>query len=140
MAQTRLTKSSSDKMVAGVCGGLARYLDIDATWIRLGFVLLSFGGGAGIIIYIAMAIIVPADTIAPTSDEDGEPPTAIPSEEARQNDQRRRYTVGIILVALGGFFLAQTLGLLWWFRWDILWPAVLIAFGIFIIVRRQRST
>jgi len=59
-AQKRLYKSRTDKMVEGVCGGLADYFDVDPTLIRLGFALAVLGGfGAGVLIYIALALVVP---------------------------------------------------------------------------------
>ncbi len=55
----RLYRSRNDQMIAGVCGGLAEYLDIDATLIRLAVILLTLMGGAGILAYIIAWIIVP---------------------------------------------------------------------------------
>jgi phage shock protein C len=46
-------------MVAGVCGGLAEYLNVDATLIRVIFLLLAVFGGSGLVIYLAMWILVP---------------------------------------------------------------------------------
>lgn len=55
-----LTRSKSDRMIAGVCAGLADYLNIDPTVIRLVFVLGFFLAGPGIIIaYLIMAIVTP---------------------------------------------------------------------------------
>ena len=55
-----LTRSKSDRMIAGVCAGLADYLNMDPTVIRLLFVLGLFLGGPGIIIaYLIMAIVTP---------------------------------------------------------------------------------
>ncbi|HEX8928129.1 MAG TPA: PspC domain-containing protein [Actinomycetota bacterium] len=60
MSQTRkLYRSKTNRMLAGVCGGLAEYLNTDATLIRVLFVLLTVLGGAGPIIYLGMWIIVP---------------------------------------------------------------------------------
>lgn len=56
----RLYRSSTNKMLCGVCGGLAEYFDFDPTIIRLGVALLSlFSLGTGIIAYIIAAIIIP---------------------------------------------------------------------------------
>lgn len=55
----KLTKSSEQKMLAGVCGGLAEYLGFDVTWIRLAWVVLTLIGGSGILLYIIAAIIMP---------------------------------------------------------------------------------
>ena len=55
----RLHKSSRDKKFAGVCGGIAEYLNADPTIIRLVFVLLVLGWGSGVLAYIACAVILP---------------------------------------------------------------------------------
>jgi phage shock protein C len=57
--EKRLTKSTTNKMLAGVCGGLAEYFQVDATIIRLLWVLFSLCGGSGVLAYIVAAIIMP---------------------------------------------------------------------------------
>lgn len=55
----RLYKSNKNKMVDGVCGGIAEYFDIDPTLVRLGWVLFCAVGGSGFLLYIIAAIIIP---------------------------------------------------------------------------------
>jgi phage shock protein C len=55
----KLYRSKTDRVLAGVCGGLAQYFNLDATLIRVLFVLLAVLGGAGLVVYVAMWIIVP---------------------------------------------------------------------------------
>ena len=57
----RLTRSSSDKVLGGVSGGLGRYFDIDPIIFRIGFVVLALAGGAGLLAYAAAWLLVPAD-------------------------------------------------------------------------------
>ena len=57
--EKRLVRSSLDKKVAGVCGGLARYFDIDATLVRVVFVLLTLFSGGGLILYIILWLVMP---------------------------------------------------------------------------------
>jgi phage shock protein C len=66
----RLTRSESDRILAGVCGGIAEFLSIDATIVRIVFVLLAVFGGSGIVLYLAAWAIVPrADRVdAPPRD------------------------------------------------------------------------
>lgn len=59
----RLYRSRTDRMIGGVCGGLANYLNIDPTLIRLFFVLLFFGVGTGPLLYLIMWIVVPEEPI-----------------------------------------------------------------------------
>ena len=61
MENKRLFRSNNDKMIAGVCGGLAKYLGMDPTVVRLIFLLLLMLGGNGFLIYLIMWIVVPAE-------------------------------------------------------------------------------
>jgi phage shock protein C len=63
METKRLTRSRNEQMIAGVCGGLGEYLDVDPTWIRLAFVFLSLSGGPGLIIYVIMWLITPLESM-----------------------------------------------------------------------------
>ncbi len=55
----KLRRSRSDRMVAGVCAGLAEYFNIDPVLVRLVFVLLALAGGPGVLLYIVLWIIMP---------------------------------------------------------------------------------
>ena len=57
--EKKLYKSRTNKKVAGVCGGIGEYFNIDPTLMRLGFVALSFLAGGGLLVYIIAAIIIP---------------------------------------------------------------------------------
>ena len=59
MEQKRLYRSNSNKMIAGVWGGFAEYINLDPTVVRLLWALLCFMGGTGVIAYIIAAIIMP---------------------------------------------------------------------------------
>ncbi len=158
--EKRLYRSRDDRMIWGVCGGLAKYFGVDATIVRVITVLLALGTGVGILAYIILAIVVPledskvttpkeavqenVEELKATADELGREIRAAvageggESEEMAKVRQRRRNAVGIILVVLGAIFLLGTLNIFWWFRWDILWPLVLIAIGGLIILSVRR--
>ena len=57
--EKRLYKSKENKMLAGVCGGIAEYFNLDPTLVRLGWAILCMFAGSGIIAYIIAAIIIP---------------------------------------------------------------------------------
>src|SRR5213082_3045826 len=57
----RLERSSSSRVVAGVSGGLGRYFDLNPAVFRLGFVVLTLLGGAGILVYIAAVLVMPKE-------------------------------------------------------------------------------
>ena len=66
MAEKKLLRSTTDKKLLGVCGGVAKYFDIDPTTIRIIWALVSIFGGSGIIAYLVFAIIMPEEN----SDDD----------------------------------------------------------------------
>ena len=57
----QLSRSTDDRMLAGVAGGIARYLNVDATLVRIGIVALTLLSGAGAALYIAAWLLIPAD-------------------------------------------------------------------------------
>lgn len=61
MASGRLKKSSHDRVIAGVCGGIAEHFDMDPTLVRAGYVLLSVlsTGFPGLLVYIVLAFVMP---------------------------------------------------------------------------------
>lgn len=62
METKKLYRSRTDRMIAGVCGGLGKYLGIDPTLVRLVFALLVlFGVGSGLVLYIILMVIVPEE-------------------------------------------------------------------------------
>ncbi len=59
----RLYRSRSERMISGVCGGLAQYLNLDPTLVRLLFVFATLFGGPGLIAYIVMLFVVPEEPL-----------------------------------------------------------------------------
>ena len=63
MNEKRLMRSTSERMIAGVSGGLASYFNMDPTLVRLIFVLLALAGGPGILIYLILWVVMPEETV-----------------------------------------------------------------------------
>ena len=63
MPSGQLVRTRDDRMIAGVCGGIARWLGWDATAVRILYVLISFFSAAfpGILVYIILALVMPAE-------------------------------------------------------------------------------
>lgn len=57
----KLYRSKSNRIIAGVCGGIGEYLDIDPVIVRVLFALFSFAGGSGVLLYIILLIIIPEE-------------------------------------------------------------------------------
>ena len=62
-----LTRSTTDRKISGVSGGLASYLGIDPLLVRIGFVVTALTSGVGLIAYVAMLALVPSDDAVPAS-------------------------------------------------------------------------
>src|SRR6202158_438548 len=125
--QTRLERSTTNKVVAGVCGGIAEYLEIDATIVRVFFVIATLiTAGLGFLGYIVLLVMMPlpgkpapfvntpfvSGAGSTASTEPGASTAAttpVPPPVARPEDpmtaERRRATFGYFLVALGVVFL-----------------------------------
>lgn len=73
-AMKKLRRSSKDNKICGVCGGIAEFFGVDATIVRILFVLFTLAGGSGILLYIAMAIIMPKPA-GESDNEDGKDET-----------------------------------------------------------------
>ena len=158
--EKRLYRSRTDRVLWGVCGGLAKYFDIDPTIVRVIAVLLIFADGLGILAYIIMAIIVPRegskvatpreavkenieDMKASASQVGSEIRSTFERKESEAGDvdrihQRRRTFLGIIIFVVGIVLLLGTLGLFWWFHWGIFLAAVILIIGLFIILSAVR--
>lgn len=90
----KLTRSRNDRWLAGVCGGIAEYLEVDSTLIRVLFILFGFAVGGGILIYIILWLIIPeapegagSGLDLSASPVEKEPPAEPPEESEEANDQ-----------------------------------------------------
>lgn len=121
-APARLRRSTSDKVVAGVCGGLGRYFGVDPVWFRLAFIILAIGGGSGVLLYVIGWIAIP---------EDGDERSSSNAELGAQGP----LIAGVVLVGVGLIFLANNLAP--WFN-RFMWPAAVIAAGLGLIYSGRR--
>jgi len=140
-------------MVAGVCGGLAAYLGIEAVWIRLFFVLITIvPNGFGLLVYLILWIIMPQAgqeelTPSQTAHANVEEMAGKAHELAQNVGQAVRgvpnrqagILIGAALIIFGMMFLLSNLHLFWWFRFDQWWPLLLIAGGLVLLVNRVRG-
>ena len=123
----RLERSRSDRMVAGVSGGLARYFEIHPAVFRVGFVVLTLLGGAGILIYAAAALVIP--------DEGKE--DSIATAALRERRDRPWPLIGLGLLAVAGAILLSRVTL--WPDGDSWW-LFLIAGAVILWVTRHPAS
>ncbi len=112
-------------MIAGIAGGLAKYLNIDPVLVRLGIVVLTFAGGTGILAYVIAWVVIPEEPY-PSEGDWTETPAARP---ARQSTAARMI-VGIVLVVIGIGMLAK---LMIPALAGIFWPLIVVAAGAALI-------
>jgi phage shock protein C len=149
-------------MLFGVAGGMARFLDIDPSIVRIVWALLVLAGGAGLLLYIVAAIVIPeepegwAASAASAASAGPTPAGAAPGPAAGSGatqgqagpawgyragvDRRERgggaVLLGILLVALGAWFLLQRF--LPQIDTDLVWPVVLLLLGGALVVGALR--
>lgn len=147
MEPKRLYRSRTDRMVSGVCGGLAQYFNIDVTLVRLAFLLLLVFGGGGFLIYIVLAIVVPEE-----GSTAGSPQEVIQSNaqdfgnRARElgegfgstaaGNRQGALLVGGVLIAVGILFLVQNILRI---NFSQFWPLLLIVIGVALLVPQFRK-
>ena len=139
----RLSRSSQDKMIGGVCGGLGEYFQIDPLYVRIFFILWLIVGEWGIFVYFLLWLIIP--------------PQQYEGDAFQMNDLGARFRLigddlrdlfqnpssqlltygGIALIGVGAVTLARALG--WDFSkyWNstLVWAGLLIVGGIFVLVK-----
>lgn len=118
----RLYRSATDKVIAGVCGGLAQYFNIDPAIIRLAFVVFALAGGASVLLYIVLWIAVPIG--------EGSPALAL--------GDKGNEMLATVLIAIGALWLLANLGAFTFINWRFAWPLMLIAAGAALLLRRVR--
>lgn len=162
----RLYRSSREKMVGGVCGGIAEYFDVDVTLVRLIAIITLFMGGAGILLYIAALLIIPSDqrerafsyggqgdhvqdivdevvqNVKDTARDFGVDSLAGSSANTSstytsgKTKSQRGRMAGLMLIIIGVLFLINQ----WFPVWHIIskmWPLVLIIIGAALIWKRS---
>ncbi|WP_432663892.1 PspC domain-containing protein [Wukongibacter baidiensis] len=135
----KLYRSRDDKMIAGVCGGIADYFAIDTALVRILWVLITFLGGAGIIAYIICAFVFPEGSRLNGGIDDGEYIVGAKNydgeyfKDEKNDGEKNKVLAGSILIALGVLFLVKRY--VYWFDFGKLWPVILIIVGGYVIYK-----
>jgi phage shock protein C len=125
----KLRRTTQERMLFGVCGGLAAYFGVDPVLVRLAFVLTTLAGGAGVVAYLILAIVVPCEDAA-------EGQAAALAGRLRSGGQQTQLGA-LLLIALGAFLLLGNIGVLTWLRGDLVWPILIMALGAAILLVRR---
>lgn len=142
----KLCKSKNDALIAGVCGGIGEYFNIDSNIIRLIFVIFGLFG-AGILVYILFWIFLPVGDINASShseetfngskvfnmDKDGNVFKMV-------NQKNNKTTIAIVLLVIGCLFLLNNFfNISKYLNIFKIWPLLLIAFGFILLFRKDKN-
>lgn len=146
----KLYRSRNDRMIAGVCGGLADYFNVDSTFIRLAVLFIFLFQGIGLIAYLIAWVVISEEPVdrgrkmpddyyieeRNKSDKDEDFQEDYEREEEKDKnsssrDNRRRKLFAVILIIVGSIFLLDI-----WIPdlyWERYWPLILIAAGFLLL-------
>jgi len=129
MEHKKLTRSARNKILAGVCGGIGEYLDLDPNLVRLVFLVLLIIQPAAILLYLLLALILPQ-----SESQDEEMKKA--ENAADPDSTSERLWLGVGLTVFGFLLLLNNLGLVW-LNWKWLGAFVLIGLGVYLLLLKE---
>lgn len=129
-----LTRSLTDRVFGGVCGGLGICIGVNPWWVRVAFVILGlFTAGTGALIYLALWFMLPPETLA-----------QLPEDANRLASRRTRaesmILIGAGVIAMGLIVLARNLGVLSGENGDAFLPLAVMFFGLTLLVKQLWRT
>jgi phage shock protein C len=135
MEPKRLYRSSTDRVIGGVAGGLATYFNLDPLLVRFLFIIFTIFGGGAVVVYIVLWIVTPEASSVQSKIqnqpkmETKENPSTPPVEDRKH---KGNLIGGLVLITLGGIFLADQFipGI----DFGDLWPVILIVIGAGLLI------
>lgn len=148
-----LSRSRSDSILGGVCGGLAAYFDVSSDFIRLFFILFAAAGGAGVLVYFALWLVLPeegreeadlSERVQRNAEEIADRARRLGHDARRSAGagvSRSTLILAVLLILFGVVFLLRNLGITWlrWLGLGTLWPVFPIALGVLFIWRSAKG-
>lgn len=148
----KLYRSTERRMIAGVCGGIAEYFDIDPVLVRIVFLLLCLMAGSGVFFYVFCWIIIPKqgqenrnqEKVRNFADELRERAMGFTGSSRVSGGLKRKKQgtprgniIGIFLVFFGFILLFDKVSSFSFLRWDLFWMAVIILIGFYLIFKKR---
>lgn len=153
MKNKKMYRKTDDCIIAGVCGGLADYFEIDETLVRIIFVILTIGGGSGILLYLVLWLVIPKkgnenknidweENVKEFADDVNHKAKTVAKEFKKEikvekiyPEKRQGSFLGLLLILWGGILLVDKLAPML-IRWDYVWPGMLIFLGGYLMLRK----
>ena len=163
MTETKkLYRSRHNRIIAGVCGGLGEYFNIDPVLVRVAFLVLSVIGGSGILLYVVLVFIVPlqpgngampsgGEKVEEFAKEVGERAKDLahefasgkekaPEHKSKENQTSGRNIFGFLLVAIGLILFLNAVLPQQFFRWNLVWPILIVFIGISVLLNSEKKS
>lgn len=119
---TKIYRSRTDRIVFGVCGGIAEYYQIESLWVRVIFIFLGITGAIGFLLYLSLALLMP---LAPLDSQGKEEQKQTPADLSR-----RLNFLGLVIILIGIIAFFNALFPQFWLGWKIIWPVAIILIGL----------
>ena len=146
--ENRLIRTQQDRIIGGVCGGLARYLNIEVVLVRLFFVVFALVGGIGPLVYIILCIVVPSEeqiggSTTQVYSVDGE---VIKERAENFKDEfvemvnrpgkKTGLYIGVALILVGAYIFLKNLNIPWlaWVNNNVILAAMILLAGVALLV------
>lgn len=152
MEEPKLIRPKKDRVVAGVCLALANYFKVDVVIVRIVFIIMALGKGAGVLIYIVLMIAIPEEDGKSYADDikssikaedkakikEGIKKSTEKLVKATSSNQHTTELLAGLLIAIGGIFLLSNIAPAF-FSWDKVWPLLLVFLGIAILASSRKK-
>ena len=133
----RFVRSRKNRQLAGVCAGLSDYFNFDVSLMRVLFVVAALCGSFGLWLYIILWIVVPEEQPTIGFDENEHIDNIDVTDNERKRGSNGAIVVSVVLIAVGLMALANNFLCIDWV-WKM-WPLILIALGVLIIINSQKK-
>jgi len=134
----RVFRSKQDRVISGVCGGIAEYFNIDPVWIRIIAVVLAIMEGVGIVLYVIAWIIIPENPGQKQNRNRSQSHInqTFKDFEKRPAKNKASIIIGLTLLLLGFAFLFDEI--FFWFSFKYIWPLIIIGAGVYILLKVKK--
>lgn len=143
--QNRLVRPESGRVLAGVCSGLAQWVGLDVSLMRVIFIILGILTGMGVLVYLILWVVIPSESETSSTQKDWSSRAGQMRDEfiqaTNQPNMEALRVFGAVLVIAGIFFLFKEIRPEWffWLNKGILWAGALILIGVVLVARSMKG-